>query len=138
MTIPTYRFGGRDARPRSSAPRHRMPARSRRPLVALVRLATALAAVVILVITGMAWAGNRNLFGGITVSQALEGVPGSTGGAQNILIMGLDSRLDEHGRPLPQEIYDALHAGDETAGGYNANVLILLHIPGGNGPITAI
>lgn len=115
-----------------------MPGRSRRPLVALVRLATALAAVVILVITGMAWAGNRNLFGGITVSQALEGVPGSTGGAQNILIMGLDSRLDEHGRPLPQEIYDALHAGDETAGGYNANVLILLHIPSGNGPITAI
>jgi len=65
-------------------------------------------------------------------------VPGSTGGAQNILIMGLDSRLDQHGRPLPQEMYDALHAGDETAGGYNANVLIVVHIPGGAGPITAI
>ena len=52
--------------------------------------------------------------------------------------MGLDSRLDEHGRPLPQEMYDALHAGDETAGGYNANVLIVVHIPGGTGPITAI
>lgn len=115
-----------------------MPRRSRRPLVILARLTTALAAVVILVVTGMAWAGNRNLFGGITVSQALEGVPGSTGGDQNILIMGLDSRLDEHGRPLPQEMYDALHAGDETAGGYNANVLIVLHIPGGTGPITAI
>ena len=102
------------------------------------QLMTALAAVVILVITGMAWAGNRNLFGGITISQALEGVPGSTGGDQNILIMGLDSRLDEHGRPLPQEMYDALHAGDETAGGYNANVLIVVHIPGGSGPITAI
>jgi LCP family protein required for cell wall assembly len=99
---------------------------------------TALAAVVILVITGMAWAGNRNLFGGITISQALEGVPGSTGGDQNILIMGLDSRLDQHGRPLPQEMYDALHAGDETAGGYNANVLIVVHIPAGTGPITAI
>ena len=42
------------------------------------QLVTALAAVVILVITGMAWAGNRNLFGGITISQALEGSPGST------------------------------------------------------------
>ncbi len=115
-----------------------MPSRSARPLVIAARLITALAAVVILVITGMAWAGNRNLFGGITISQALEGVPGSTGGDQNILIMGLDSRLDEHGQPLPQEMYDALHAGDETAGGHNANVLMVVHIPSGTGPITAI
>lgn len=99
---------------------------------------TAFLAVFIVVITGMAWAKNHNLFSGITVSQALEGDPGSTGGDQNILIMGLDSRLDEHGRPLPQEIYNALHAGDETAGGYNANVLIVVHIPSGDGPITAI
>jgi LCP family protein required for cell wall assembly len=106
--------------------------------VICAQVVTAMAAVVIVVITGMAWAGNRNLFGGITISQALEGVPGSTGGDQNILIMGLDSRLDEHGRPLPQEMYDALHAGDETAGGYNANVLIVVHIPAGTGPITAI
>ena len=52
--------------------------------------------------------------------------------------MGLDSRLDQHGKPLPQEMYDALHAGDETAGGYNANVLIVVHIPAGAGPATAI
>jgi LCP family protein required for cell wall assembly len=103
-----------------------------------VQVVTALAAVMIVAITGMAWAGNRNALGGITTSQALVGDPGSTGGDQNILIMGLDSRLDEHGQPLPQEMYDALHAGDETAGGYNANVLIVVHIPGGTGPITAI
>jgi LCP family protein required for cell wall assembly len=53
-------------------------------------------------------------------------------------MMGLDSRLDQHGQPLPQDIYDALHAGDGTAGGYNANVLIVLHVPGGGGPVTAI
>ena len=116
-----------------------MPNRgARRPLLIAAQVLTALAAVVILVVTGMAWAGNRNLFGGITVSQALEGSPGSTDGDQNILIMGLDSRLDEHGQPLPQDMYDALHAGDETAGGYNANVLIVVHIPDGSGPITAI
>jgi LCP family protein required for cell wall assembly len=101
-------------------------------------MVTALAAVVIVAITGMAWAANRNILGGITVSQALEGAPASTGGDQNILIMGLDSRLDQHGKPLPQEMYDALHAGDETAGGYNANVLIVVHIPAGTGPVTAI
>ena len=86
----------------------------------------------------MGWASYRNIAGEITTSQALVGGPASAGGEQNILIMGLDSRLDQHGRPLPQDIYDALHAGDETVGGYNANVLIVLHIPAGDGPITAI
>ena len=139
MTSPAYRPGGPDVRARPHPPRHRRQSRSaKRRLVICAQLLTALAAVVIVVITGMAWAGNRNVFGGITVSQALEGVPGSTDGDENILIMGLDSRLDQHGRPLPQEMYEALHAGDETAGGYNANVLIVVHIPGGTGPITAI
>jgi LCP family protein required for cell wall assembly len=86
----------------------------------------------------MGWVSYHDIAGGITTSHALIGVPASTGGEQNILIMGLDSRLDQHGRPLPQDIYDALHAGDETVGGYNANVLIVLHVPAGDGPITAI
>ncbi len=91
-----------------------------------------------LAVTAAGWAGYRNLSGGITTSQALAGGPASVGGAQNILIMGLDSRLDQHGQPLPQDIYDALHAGDETVGGYNANVLIVLHLPGGDGPVSAV
>jgi LCP family protein required for cell wall assembly len=96
------------------------------------------AAVGVLAITAIGWSGYRNLSGGITTSQALVGGPASTGGDQNILIMGLDSRLDQHGQPLPQDMYDALHAGDETVGGYNANVLIVLHVPGGDGPVTAV
>ncbi|WP_460723409.1 LCP family protein [Nocardia heshunensis] len=52
--------------------------------------------------------------------------------------MGLDSRLDEHGNPLPQEMYDALHAGDDSEGGFNSNVLILVHIPGDGSKSTAI
>jgi LCP family protein required for cell wall assembly len=103
-----------------------------------VRVLGALAAVGALKATGLGWSGYRNIAGGITTSQALVGVPASVGGAQNILIMGLDSRLDERGQPLAPDIYDALHAGDETVGGYNANVLIVIHIPGGDGPITAI
>jgi LCP family protein required for cell wall assembly len=102
------------------------------------RVLAVLAAVLVLAGTGMGWASYRNITGGITTSQALVGGPASTGGDQNILIMGLDSRLDQHGQPLPQDIYDALHAGDETVGGYNANVLIVLHLPGDGGPITAI
>ena len=110
----------------------------RRTIVAGARVVAALAAALVLVVTGLGWASYRNITGGITTSQALVGGPASAGGEQNIFIMGLDSRLDQHGRPLPADIYDALHAGDETAGGYNANVLMVLHIPAGDGPITAI
>ncbi|WP_309233116.1 LCP family protein [Mycolicibacterium sp. CBMA 295] len=107
-------------------------------MLAAGRVLAALIAVVVLVGTGMGWGSYRNVTAGITTSQALVGGPASSDGDQNILIMGLDSRLDQHGQPLPADIYDALHAGDETVGGYNANVLIVLHIPGGDGPITAI
>ncbi len=50
-------------------------------------------------------------------------------GEQNILIMGMDSRVDQNGNPLPDGVYEALHAGGADDGGYNANVLMLLHIP---------
>jgi len=56
----------------------------------------------------------------------------------NILIMGLDSRVDEQGNPLSPALYDALDAGDQSIGGYNANVLMLVHIPADGGPATAI
>ncbi|MBV8927956.1 MAG: LCP family protein [Mycobacteriaceae bacterium] len=145
MTRPARRSSDTEVLPRVRAPRHALPPRDDRPghrggrwVLAGARVLIGLTAVVALVATGMGWASYRNITGGITTSQALVGGPASTGGEQNILIMGLDSRLDQQGRPLPQDIYDALHAGDETAGGYNANVLIVLHIPGGDGPITAI
>jgi LCP family protein required for cell wall assembly len=128
-----------DVLPQVGGPRHRLPhpGASRRALLC-GRIAVALIAVVVVVATGIGWSTYRNLTGGITTSDALAGAATSAGGEQNILIMGLDSRLDQHGNPLPQDVYDALHAGDETVGGYNANVLILLHIPGGDGPVTAI
>src|SRR6478735_11170948 len=128
-----------DPIPRVDGPRHRLPhSRSTRRIHAAGRVLAGLAAVAVLAVTAVGWAGYRNLSGGITTSNALAGGPASTGGEQNILIMGLDSRLDQHGQPLPEDIYGALHAGDETVGGYNANVLILLHLPGGDGPITAV
>ena len=46
----------------------------------------------------------------------------------NLLLIGLDSRKDQHGDDLPQEILDQLHAGDSDAGGYNTNTLILVHV----------
>jgi LCP family protein required for cell wall assembly len=57
-------------------------------------------------------------------------------GAQNILLMGLESRTDWNGNILPNNILRALHAGDRqqvrSGGGGNAtNTLILIHIPAG-------
>lgn len=89
-------------------------------------------------VTGMGWTGYHTALGKIIISHALPGISTPLGADQNILLMGLDSRLDQNGRPLPSEMYEALHAGDETSGGYNANVLIVVHVSGGDGPITAV
>jgi LCP family protein required for cell wall assembly len=118
----------------TKASRHRLP---RRGVQVARRAAVGLVALSVLAGTGMGWATYHGALDGITTSSALEGGPVSAGDTQNILIMGLDSRLDQHGNPLPQDIYEALHAGDETVGGYNANVLIVVHLPGNGGPATA-
>ncbi|MGV0743606.1 LCP family protein [Mycolicibacterium sp. XJ870] len=91
----------------------------------------------VLAATGMGWVTYRGALEGITTSDALEGESTSTGDTENILIMGIDSRLDQHGNPLPQDIYDAMHAGDETTGDYTADVLIVVHLPGDGSPATA-
>ena len=102
------------------------------------RLIVAMASALAIAATGTGWAGLHTAVGKIITSHVLPNVATPPDQDQNILLMGLDSRLDQTGRPLPQEMYDALHAGDETSGGYNANVLIIMHIPGGDGPLTAV
>ena len=102
--------------------------RSRRGRVLLIA-----ALVVVVLVLGYAGWSYVRLTRGITTSDVLGAdgtATGSPRGDTNILIMGLDSRVDENGEPLPAEIYDALHAGDASDGGLNANVLMLLHIPG--------
>jgi LCP family protein required for cell wall assembly len=90
-------------------------------------------------VTGYGWSQYETLLTGIGRSDAIRGdAPKSAGGDTNILIIGLDSRLDGNGKPLPAEIYQALHAGDEQVGGYNANVLMLVHLPGNGSRATAI
>jgi len=68
----------------------------------------------------------------IAMPSASPGVAQNTG-ELNLLVMGLDSRVDEDGKPYPQEIYDAIHAEDESVGGYNTNVLIYIHVPADGG-----
>jgi LCP family protein required for cell wall assembly len=100
--------------------------RSRRGRVLLIA-----AVVVVVLVLGYAGYSYFRLTRGITTSDVIAsgGATGSPRGDTNILIMGLDSRVDENGDPLPADIYEALHAGDAADGGLNSNVLMLLHIP---------
>lgn len=103
-----------------------------------VKVLGALLASGLLAFTAVAWTTYHHVSTGITTSAALDGSPLSPGADQNILIIGLDSRRDQRGQPLAQDILDAMHAGDESSGSYDADVLIVVHMPAGNGPVTAI
>lgn len=95
----------------------------------LRRTIPALFAALALTVTGLGYWETHGILGGITVSKALGlDSPRSSGGAMNILLIGLDSRKDQDGNDLPPDILDKLHAGDSTSGGYNTNTLILVHI----------
>jgi len=96
-----------------------------------MRLVIALVSAAVLAITGVAWYGVHGVINGFTISHALGiDLPGSgnVNGDMNILLIGLDSRRDQNGDELPQELLDELHAGDSDSGGYNTNTLILVHV----------
>src|SRR6516164_8372840 len=63
-------------------------------------------------------------------------VSGPSIGAQNILLIGLESRTDWNGNILPNDVLKNLHACNAAeiaagCGGNDTNTLILLHIPAG-------
>ena len=49
-------------------------------------------------------------------------------GAVDMLLVGIDSRTDANGNPLPREVLDLLNAGD-SGGERNTDTMILVHIP---------
>src|SRR6266581_3496079 len=92
------------------------------------------AAALVLAVSGFSYFVVRNVSssGG---SHAISSGPSI--GAQNILLMGLESRTDWTGNVLPNDILNALHAGSRQGilyggvGGNATNTLILIHIPAG-------
>jgi LCP family protein required for cell wall assembly len=91
---------------------------------------TCLAAVAVLVISGFSYFVVRDV-ASIGSSHAIASGPSV--GAQNILLMGLESRRDWNGNILPNSILAKLHAGNAQAvangeGGNDTNTLILIHI----------
>ncbi len=91
------------------------------------------AAALVLAVSGFSYFVVRDV-SGIGGSHAI--VSGPSIGAQNILLMGLESRTDWNGNILPNDILNALHAGSAQGvangvGGNDTNTLILIHIPAG-------
>ena len=71
-------------------------------------------------------------------SKVLQGSKQSLNGDTNILLLGLDSRRDNDGNPIPKEISKLLHVGPASIGGYNTNTMILIHLPAGGKSAVAI
>ena len=91
------------------------------------------AAALVLAVSGFSYFVVRDV-SSIGGSHAI--LSGPSIGAQNILLMGLESRTDWNGNILPNDILKALHAGsrqgvENGVGGNATNTLILLHIPAG-------
>src|SRR5579875_4132118 len=91
------------------------------------------ASAVVLAVSGFSYFVVRDV-SSIGASHAISGGPSI--GAQNILLMGLESRRDWNGNVLPASILKALHAGsvqgvEDGIGGNDTNTLILIHIPAG-------
>jgi LCP family protein required for cell wall assembly len=111
------------------------PTAPSRPTIARrLRIGTAAASAFVLVVTGGAWALYRNVTAGITTTNVIAGR--SSDGAQNILLVGVDSREDAQGNPLPQSVLDQLHGGPDT-GVLNSDTIIVLHVPAGGGAAVA-
>jgi len=59
-------------------------------------------------------------------------------GSVDILLVGMDSRTDSKGNPLPQQVLDELQAGGSDDGGFNTDTMILLHLPNDGSKAVAI
>jgi LCP family protein required for cell wall assembly len=131
----------RDIGRRTVPPRRRRPT----PIVLAGRTAFGALSAVVILASGIVWSEYKDLTDGMHTSDSLNvirpGQPGyvapSLNGDVNLLLIGLDSRKDMNGDDLPKSfVEDQLHAGSSDIGGYNTNVLILLHIPSNGGQVT--
>jgi LCP family protein required for cell wall assembly len=90
--------------------------------------------VVVVGATGAAWSLYHDVTSGMTTTNVITG--GSSGGDQNILLVGVDSRTDAQGNPLPRQVLEQLRSGAES-GVLNSDTIILVHVPADGGSATA-
>ncbi len=106
------------------------------PAHRVVRVITTVAAVMVVLGTGVAWSKVRSFEDGIFHVFAPSLGQGGDDGAIDILLVGMDSRTDAHGNPLSAQELATLKAGDEVAS--NTDTIILVRIPNSGKSATAI
>ncbi|HEV7650164.1 MAG TPA: LCP family protein [Actinophytocola sp.] len=106
-----------------------------RVIVGLVS-ATALAAMSMVYLRVDELDSSKNTTDAVTVAQGGENAPAPDDGANDILIVGNDSRTDMQGNPLSDELLKELRT--EATATLNTDTLILLRIPRGGGRGAAI
>ncbi|RJO80072.1 LytR family transcriptional regulator [Nocardia panacis] len=111
------------------------PAGGARPRLSRRQTALAVAAALVLLLTGASWYGVDSLISGIERIGNL-GLGGGGDGAVDILLVGVDSRTDAHGNPLTLAERAMLHAGDEV--GTNTDTIVLIRVPNDGRSATAI
>lgn len=105
-------------------------------------VAQSLVAIVSLLVLGAAgygWSTYRSLANSLTTSTVL-GAPTTSGPARTItaLLVGIDSRTDAQGNPLPRALLDEMHAGPDE-GELNTDTIVLLRIPAeASKPVVAV
>ena len=87
--------------------------------------------------TCLGWAQEQGLVNGLSRADVLDPGAATSTGEQNILLVGLDTRTDAQGNPLPRNVLDELHAGASDDGGDNTDTMIVIHIPAGGGEAVA-
>ncbi|MBS4729032.1 LCP family protein [Mycobacterium sp. SM1] len=100
------------------------------------RVVATVAAVAVLLGTGVAWSKIHSLEDGIYHMFAPSLGRGGDDGAIDILLVGMDSRTDAHGNPLSAEELATLRAGDDVV--TNTDTIILIRIPNNGKSATAI
>ncbi|MFE9746255.1 LCP family protein [Saccharothrix saharensis] len=141
---PAPRPTGQRPRPpagRTGPPRRRPPARPASGGAIFGRSLLALFSAAVLLGTGYAWANLNTLLNEIATTDVISDAGGGekpADGSVDILMVGMDSRTDSKGNPLPQEILNELHAGNENDGGLNTDTLILMHVPNDGSKAVAV
>ena len=106
------------------------------PVQRVHRVIATVAAVMVVLVTGVAWSKVRSFEDGIFHVFAPSLGQGGDDGAIDILLVGMDSRTDAHGNALSAQELATLKAGDETA--TNTDTIILVRIPNNGKSATAI
>jgi len=116
--------------------RHPDPRRAPRRSFRGPKIALGLVSLLVMGLTGYAWAAMDGLtFANVGIGADEGDKPAD--GARDILLVGLDSRTDAQGNPLSKEVLAQLRAG-QADGELNTDSLIFVHIPNDGSKAVAI